>query len=203
MQDTKTLLSVLAHTVNVEDTNAMTPLFNELLNRQTAYSNIGFISPDGMALASAVPFKAPVYAGSRAYFTRAIENRAFSVGDYQIGAITRVASINFGYPVMKQGSLKGVLFAALPITVLDRKLSSLPIQQGQFVMIADSAGTVLARYPYDEKWIGRTLKDSELASLLESGESRGVRPPRRRRRDYYASTLSSGSSSRAKAPYSS
>ena len=102
-----------------------------------------------MVLASAVPFKAPVYAGGRPYFKRAAKTLKFSMGELSDRGDHGDRIINFGYPVIESGSLKGVLFAALPITVLDKKLSSLPTQQGQFIIIADSAGTVLARYPYD------------------------------------------------------
>jgi diguanylate cyclase (GGDEF)-like protein len=173
VQDTKTLLSVLARTMDAENATALTPILAELLRQQDVYSNIGFVGPDGMVRASALPFKAPVYAGARPYFRRAIESLEFSAGNYQIGAITGIASINFGYPVIKQGDLKGVLFAALPISMLGKKLSELPLQQGQTVMLTDSAGTVLARYPSGEEWTGKTLQGSELEPLLKGGEDEG------------------------------
>ena len=173
VQDTETLLSVLAHTMDAENSPALTPLLTELLRQQGIYSNIGFISPDGMIRASALPFKPPVYAGNRTYFKRAAETLEFSIGDYQIGSITGIATINFGYPVIKKGDLKGVLFAALPITLLGKKLSALPLQWGQAVILTDSAGTVLARYPFEEGWAGKNLRGSELEPLLNSTGDEG------------------------------
>lgn len=173
VQETKTLLSVLEHALDLNDGPVMSMIFAELIREHGTYSNIGFISPDGMIQASALPFKPPVYAGNRTYFKKAAETLEFSIGDYQIGAITGIATINFGYPVIKQGALKGVLFAALPITLLDRKLSSLPLQQEQSVILADSAGTVLARYPYEDGWAGRSLKGTVLEPLLSNSEDEG------------------------------
>jgi diguanylate cyclase (GGDEF)-like protein len=166
MQETKTLLSVLEHALDLNDGPAMSMIFAELIREHGTYSNIGFIGTDGMVRASALPFKPPVYAGDRQYFRRAVETLAFSVGDYQFGAITKVASINFGHPVIIKGELKGVLFAALPITLLGKKLSAMALQQGQAVILTDNAGTVLARYPFEDGWTGKNLQGSELAPLL-------------------------------------
>lgn len=173
VQETKALLSVLEHTMDLNDGPAMSTIFAELIREHGTYSNIGFISPDGMLGASALPFKPPVYIGNRTYFKKAAETFEFSIGDYQVGTITKVATINFGYPVMKNGKLKGVLFAALPITLLNKRLSAMELLQGQAVILTDSAGTVLARYPFEEGWAGKSLQGSELEPLLSSGEDEG------------------------------
>lgn len=173
VQDTETLLSVLAHTMDTQNAPALTPLLTELLRQQGIYSNIGFIDPDGMVQASALPFKPPVYAGNRTYYKRAAETLEFSMGDYQIGKITGIATINFGYPVIKQGGFKGVLFAALPITLLSKKLSALPLQQGQTIILSDSAGTVLASHPSEKRWIGKNLRETGHESILQQDMEEG------------------------------
>ncbi|CAG1066157.1 putative signaling protein [uncultured bacterium] len=170
VQDTKIFLSVLGRTMDVENTAALSRLLSELLTQQDVYSNIGFVAPDGMITASALPFTTPVYAGQRTYFRRAAESLEFSIGDYQVGAITKMATVNFGYPVVKQGEFKGVLFAAVPITMLGKKLSGQPLKQGQSVILADSSGTVLATYPPEHGWTGKNLKGSDLEPLLSGGD---------------------------------
>jgi len=173
VQDTRTLLSVLSRLASTGDAQALSVLLGELLGQQDAYSNLGFIGADGLIRASALPFRPPVYLGDRAYFRRAVENRDFSIGDYQIGAITKAATINFGYPAFEGGELKGVFFAALPITLLGSNLSDQPLHTGQTLIIADGAGTVLAGRPMEENWPGKSLKGTALAPLLASGQTEG------------------------------
>ncbi|MBI2399799.1 MAG: EAL domain-containing protein [Deltaproteobacteria bacterium] len=173
VQETNTLLSVLEHTMDLDDGPAMSAVFAELVNEHALYSNIAFISPDGFLVASALPFKAPLYLGDRLYFKRAIESLKFSAGDYQVGRVTNIASINFGYPVIKKGALKGVLVAALPITALEKRLSALPLQQGQTVILSDSAGALLARHPSEKKWLGKNLHGTEHESILRQNMDEG------------------------------
>jgi diguanylate cyclase (GGDEF)-like protein len=170
VQDTRIFLSVLGRTMDAENTAALSKLLSELLAQQDVYTNIGFVAPDGMITASALPFATPINAGQRTYFKRAAENFEFSIGDYQVGAITKMATINFGYPVIKQGEFKGVLFAAVPITMLGKKLSGQPLKQGQSIMLADRSGVVLATYPPEYGWAGKNLKGSDLEPLLSAGD---------------------------------
>lgn len=171
VHETRTLLSVLSRTMDFKDSPAMSTVFAGLLREHGAYSNIGFIGPDGMIIASAIPFHAPIYAGDRQYFRRAVENLDFSIGDYQIGRITGIAAINFGYPVVKEGRLQGVLVAVMPIAILNKKLTRIPIQEGQELSVIDSNGTVLARHPSEGGWAGKNIRGTDLEFLLRENSA--------------------------------
>lgn len=173
-QETRVLLSVLSRSIDIDNGPAMSKLFAELIREQDVYSNIGFIDADGFTAASAIPFTPPVYAGDRLYFKRAAESLEFAIGDYQIGRVTKTAGVNFGFPVVRQGRLKGVLFAALPIQTLVKKLSTIPFKEGQAISIIDVTGTVLARYPAAAGLIGKKISGTEIESLLLGAPSEGT-----------------------------
>lgn len=173
VQDARTFLNVLEHTLDLNNGPAMSMVFAELVREHDVFSNVAFLSPDGYLGASAIPFKPPVYAGDRQYFRQATESLEFTIGNYLIGRLTGIASIVFAYPVVKDGTYKGVLVAAMPIATLDKKLSAIPLQQGQVISIIDGNGTVLARYPFKEGWAGKNLQGSELEPLLSGSADEG------------------------------
>ena len=173
VQATRTILSVLSSALEFEKGPGLSPLFAELVSRQKVYSFIGFAGPDGELIAGSIPFTPPVSAADRPYFRQAVKTLDFSIGNYQTGRLTKEAGINFGYPVVKNGRLEGVLFAAMPITVLNKKLSAIPLQEGQVVNIIDSSGVVLARHPSEEGWVGTNIRGTALETLLQGGADGG------------------------------
>ena len=173
VQATRTILFVLSSVLEFEKGPGLSPLFAELVSRQKVYSFIGFAGPDGELIAGSIPFTPPVSAADRPYFRQAVKTLDFSIGNYQTGRLTKEAGINFGYPVVKNGRLEGVLFAAMPITVLNKKLSAIPLQEGQVVNIIDSSGVVLARHPSEEGWVGTNIRGTALETLLQGGADEG------------------------------
>lgn len=144
-----------------------------LLPQFPLYANFGVIQPDGAVTCSAVPLMSPLNLRDRSYFRRALTERQFAVGEYQIGRITNKASINFGYPILNEtGSVEGVVFAALDLSWLNHLKADTELPDGGTLLVVDRAGTVLAHYPEGERWIGRTLPDAPLvhAVLQRHGE---------------------------------
>ena len=83
-------------TVRQRDTAACNELFAMLLNRYPRYANIGLIGPDGVGLASGVPFENRLNVSDDQLFQRCVQSRDFVVGGYQIGQLTRTPVIVFG-----------------------------------------------------------------------------------------------------------
>ncbi len=91
--------------------------------------------------------KAPVSIADCDYFLQAIETGDFAVDGYQIGRITGKSAITFGYPLRDvSGQTDGVVFAALDLAWLSRKLTEIPLPEGTTITILDSHGTVLAHH---------------------------------------------------------
>ncbi len=146
--------------------------FSDLLKAYPFYANLGVIDADGMIFCSALPFTRPVSAAHRAYFQRAVAARGFAVGDYQIGSITKKATVNFGYPVLDTGgAVQAVVFAALDLAWLNHLAADAKMPAGSALTVIDRQGTVLVRYPETEDWVGRQAADEGfLQTVLTQGE---------------------------------
>src|SRR3990172_1311392 len=172
------LLVTLAHLPQVHklDSQGCSAIVAELLKEHSYYANLGAIAPNGDVLCSAFPFSGPVNAAERAYFRRAVETRGFAIGEYQIGRITKKPTINFGYPVLAmEGRVHAVVFAALDLAWLDKLAAEAELPQGSTFTVIDSNGTILARYPEEEKWVGQSTPEAPIFKAIRAkqGEGRG------------------------------
>ena len=142
-------------------------LLAQLLSQNPFYANLGVIDLDGTVSCSALPFGRPVSAADRSYFQRAVATRGFAVGNYQIGRITGKPTINFGYPIMDAaGSVEAVVFAALNLEWIGQAAAELQLPQGTTLTVIDQQGTILARYPGSEQWVGRVLPDAPIIEAI-------------------------------------
>jgi hypothetical protein len=108
-----------------------------LLAQEPRYINVGIADAEGTVVCSGLPQSQPVSASTRTWFQRAVETREFAVGEYQVGSITRMPSINFGYPVLDgQGNVRLVVFAALDLAWLNDQLAELPARRRSLADLA-------------------------------------------------------------------
>ncbi|HSS63951.1 MAG TPA: EAL domain-containing protein [Gammaproteobacteria bacterium] len=160
---TKQLLLSLARLPAVRQSgtgSSCNHLLGEVLRAHPYYTNFGVATVDGQIFCSALPMEQPVNIADRSYFRRAMESRDFGVGDYQTGRITGVTAINFGYPVLNEdGRLQAVVYAALSLSWLNELARGAQLPEGSVLTVVDSGGTILARHPHSEKWVGKSAQD--------------------------------------------
>ncbi len=122
------------------------------------YANIGLIETNGVVFCSAQPFDGKVSAADRFYFKQVIQSKKFSVGVYQIGRLTGEQTLNFAYPVVdEKGAFQRVLYASLKLSVLSGSIAHIPLPKDGTITVFDRIGTVVARYPDQERWVGKSL----------------------------------------------
>jgi len=147
----------------------------DILKIQPQYSNLGVAAPDGQVYCSAVPLKLPVNIHDRDYFRRAVESRDFAVGAYQVGRITGVRTMNFGYPASDaSGKVRAVIYAALNLSWLNRMIAGFDLPAGATVTVLDGHGTILAHRPDPEKWVGRSTPGSAIARAMTEHQGEGT-----------------------------
>src|SRR5215468_4365511 len=150
-------------------------LFTDLLTQHASYANLGVIDADGQVLCSALPITDQVYLGDRVYFRHAVETRDFAVGEYQVGRITRKATVNFGYPVIDDaGQLRAVVFAALDLAWLKALASQAGLPPGAMLTVIDRHGTILSRYPDEGTWIGQRMPEPLVVHAMLSHQGNGM-----------------------------
>ncbi|HVL90022.1 MAG TPA: EAL domain-containing protein [Actinomycetota bacterium] len=141
-------------------------LLEALRKANPAYANLGVAGPDGAVTCSAFAMPAGTRIEDRPYFRDAVATGGFSIGEYQIGRITGTASLNVGHPIVAGGELRGVVFAAIRLTALNDIARRTVLPPGSVVTILDRNGTILARAPDPEGYVGKRFEDSRLAAAL-------------------------------------
>ncbi|MGH2606949.1 MAG: PAS domain S-box protein, partial [Anaerolineales bacterium] len=147
-------------------------LLAEVLSGQTLYANLGVADLSGDVYCSALPISNPVNISDRAYFQRALAGGGFAIGDYQIGRVTGLPTLNFGHVVQDvSGAVRAVVFAAFDLAYFNELPSDLELPPGATLSVVDSQGTILARYPDPGAWTGESLPESwPLDRMLDEGE---------------------------------
>lgn len=144
--------------------------FARLLKLHPLYTNIGVINPDGSLRCSALPSNKKFNLSDRSYFRAAMATRNFAVGNYIIGRVTGKSSINLAYPILNTvGQPQSIVYIALSLDALStRLLENSVLPQGSTISIVDQHGTILARQPDPEKWVGRLLPEQAAIKTMLS-----------------------------------
>ena len=151
---TKQMLSTLAHLPEVQrlDADACSGLFRELLDQDPFYSVIAAVTPDGNMFTSSTPFEAgAVNLSDRKHIKDAIRTRDFSAGEYQVGRVSKVPSINYAYPVLDaEKNLIAIVIAGFELDEYARFIKKLNLPEGSALAIMDHKGVRLFRIPENQ-----------------------------------------------------
>jgi signal transduction histidine kinase len=183
---TRQLLLAVAESSSVASLNPARckKWLDELFGTYRRYANLGVITTNGQLLASALSLAASDDLANRRFFVRALEGRAFAIGDFGAARVTGQPTISFGYPVLDaSGQVLAVVFAELDLNWLDRssELAAQMPKAATWIEI-DHNGRVLARHPRPEDWLGRPFPQASLVPLafthtnevLEATDQAGV-----------------------------
>jgi len=133
------------------------------------YLNFGLIETNGLLFCSSELFTNAINLGDRAYFRRTVQTKKFSAGDFQVGRLTHQPALNFGYPILNEGRLQRILYASLRLALLSDVLSHIALPPESSISVLDRNGTVLARAPAPEKWVGKSWgNDAMLQRILQA-----------------------------------
>ena len=147
----------------------------EMLAAFPMYVNLAVAERDGSLSCSAVPLQSKVNVADRAYFVRALETRRFAVGDYQVGRVTLVPSINYAYPMLGSADEVGaVVFAAQSLNWLSVAMAKVQFPTGAALTIIDRNGTVLADLPDLSDRVGKPLPEPQVLAALARQPDGGV-----------------------------
>ncbi|MHB8534555.1 MAG: bifunctional diguanylate cyclase/phosphodiesterase [Sulfuricaulis sp.] len=169
IQETHQLLSILARVPQISHGNAAIcgHFLSQLLKHYPQYTNLGVATGDGMVFCSALPIKAPIDISDRLYYQRALAHRALGVGEYQIGRISGKSAINLAYPVFdRSNQVRVLVFAAIDLAWLNRFAVEAQLPEDSTLTIIDHKGTILLRFPDTKKWVGQSMHQTPLFSVM-------------------------------------
>jgi signal transduction histidine kinase len=169
IQGAHQLLIALAQLPVVREGSAQacSEFFATLLKHYPAYVNLGASHANGEAFCSGSPLTRPVNVANFAWFQRALQNRDFSIGDYQQSAITGEFVLILGYPIRDAADqVQGVVAASLDLGRLNQLAAQARMPEGATLMAVDRNGAILAHYPSPQLWVGQVAPESPLIRMM-------------------------------------
>ncbi len=163
------MLSVLAQFREVHSLNApaCNELFRELRRRYPSLLDHICGHPGWQTLASSGPFQPGLNLSDRKHIRDAIRTLDFSVGEYIVGRVSKVNSLNFTFPVLDaQKKLVAIVIAGINLNEFGRFISTANLPEGSAVVFTDLKGIRLYRLPEHEATaIGEPATEGFFASI--------------------------------------
>ncbi len=152
-----------------------TELFARLKLQHHFYNNLGVADREGQVYCSGAPLSQSVNIADRDYFRAVMTKRDFAISDYQIGRIAKKAVIVFGYPVMDDANvIQGVAFVSIDLAKWFKELAAgTALPEGASLLLINNKGTIFARHPNPEQWLGKTMVDRPLMNAIKAGLQQG------------------------------
>jgi len=144
-----------------------------LAQNRGRYHSMGLFDLDGYLFCNAVPWKPGTYSGDRDYFQLAKSTGEFTIGTYQVGRVTGLQGVNFGYPVKDaEGKVTGIAFIGFDLESFNRVATSTPLPPEGIITVVDRNATVIARHPVtDRVRVGRKLENPRVLKHLFATKS--------------------------------
>ena len=140
-----------------------------LLPREPQYANLGVVRPDGTLTCAARPGAVRERRAARpAWLSRALRNRDFALGEFERDPETSEPLLTGALPVPGAEGRR-VAFVSLRLAELRRLARAARLPGRSTLSVIDDSGTILARAPNPERFVGRDFRDRPLvrAALVE------------------------------------
>jgi two-component sensor histidine kinase len=131
---------------------ALTSVASKVGNIRTIFVT----DPQGRAICGSTLMPGLDFA-DRDYFKQVIETRDFVVGTYTKSRISDSAVLPVALPVMEGDAIKAVVVTGVRLDWLQARITERGVAPGNAVTIADGDGTILARAPFPERFVGTAI----------------------------------------------
>jgi diguanylate cyclase (GGDEF)-like protein/PAS domain S-box-containing protein len=173
VEGVRQLLFTLAQlpAVQQQDGPVCSAIFANLVEKQKIFGNISAVDRQGKVYATGrlQPGQAPSDAG-RSHFERALKTQDFAIGEFGIGRTSGKATLHFAYPVIDHGVVQGVVSASVILDYLNTLVARTQMSAGSMLTVIDRDGTILARHPQPEQWVGKRMPEAEIIKIVLAKE---------------------------------
>lgn len=147
----------------------------ERLKQEKEFVQIGKVLPDGEVACAAFPPKGHVSFADRNWFRQALQSENLVVGDVVMGRIV-------GKPVTvlakamrdDAGRATGVVYVSLNLAWLQQQLAEAGLPEDSRLVVVDAKGTVVARHPDHDGWIGRSAAQTPVFQSIAARKGQGT-----------------------------
>ena len=131
-----------------------------------AFQNAGVVALDGRIICAVLPTSPAVDVSASGWFQTARTTPHLSVGTLEQGTITQGPTVVLARR-MPAGVDDVILFAALDLVRLSEFLQTISLPVDSSMTAIDRAGTIVARHPEHERWVGKPASGAVLADTLD------------------------------------
>ena len=139
------------------DSAACNTELSTLLRLNNAYINIGAPLANGDLLCNALPLNKKVNVYDREYIQKALNEKTFSISQFQVDRAAGKVSVNFAYPIMKNASdeVLALIVVVLSLDWWSEQLSLYDLPKDSVAVITDSNNKIIANFPFDSEELGK------------------------------------------------
>lgn len=171
LNQARSLLMFMSHAPQVLGSSASqcAAFVKQLLASNPQYTQLGATTSTGELFCDSQERARPVSVADRLYFSRALSEHTFAVGEYVIGRVTFEPSMGLAYPILDNtNNLRGVVIAPLKLGWLAQRIARVDIPVTGEIVILDSYGNLLLRDPDANDWLGKNISDTSLGKAMLS-----------------------------------
>lgn len=160
--ETRILLNTLARVPQIypERPNNCNAFFTGL-GEDLPYNFLGVATPAGDVVCGVPTLENVINIADRPYFQRALATNGFAAGDFQLSRVSGKPILVFAVPIFNNydstEDVKGVIMASIELSWLQEKISVAALPEGSTITVFDQFGTVMARHPDTQAWLGQTI----------------------------------------------
>ncbi|MDM9644857.1 HWE histidine kinase domain-containing protein [Rhizobium sp. S163] len=137
------------------------PVCNEALqslaSRVPNIKTLFVLRPDGIPVCGSAEMPVGVSFNDRDYFNEAISTRDFVVGRFTNSRISGSPVLPLAMPLIEDGKVTAVVVSGIRLDWLQTRITERGVAPGNAVTLADRDGTILARVPLPEKFVGTVI----------------------------------------------
>jgi len=146
-------------------------LFGDIMKKFPYYTNVAAVTPQGDIFCSGLANQNQRNVADRAYFQEALRERRLGISHVLVGRMSGKPNITIAYPSFDpQGPVHAVVFVGLDLRWLNTLSARAQLPPQSILVALDQQGTIFARYPAPEKWVGKSPVKSLFKTIIERKE---------------------------------
>jgi signal transduction histidine kinase len=161
-------LALLPEMTN-SDAGVCTARLNALFQQVDGYLafSVAHSNGDVYCLAPARVLTSTLNIANRPFFQPTLQKKGFVIGGFQTGSLTSKAALTFGYPILDvAGNVQAVIGAGVEVQFLNQAIASWHLPPNTAIVLTDQGGTIVARFPDSERWVGKEMQNAPLMKRL-------------------------------------
>lgn len=145
--------------VNQLQAEACSSIVSEIAKPVESIQAILILDTKGTVVCSTVQPTPPISMADRAYFREAMTGEDVAVGVYTVGRLSKTAVLPVARAMRNGKEITGVVVAGIKVEWLQHRLAQRSLIPGGAYTIADKEGTILARNPFPERFVGTRIPE--------------------------------------------